>query len=147
MALRWPAARGVLLDAGRRRGEHLEEACHELGLAGRVSVVVARAEGAARDPRWRGSTELVIARGFGAPAVTAECGVGFLRPGGQLVVSEPPGGDPGRWDPAGLARLGLEGPHLLRGERASAAAFVLPGEPDARWPRRTGVPTHRPLWR
>jgi 16S rRNA (guanine527-N7)-methyltransferase len=147
LALRWPDARGVLLDAGARRGEHLEAACRDLGLADRVAVVVARAEDAARNADWRGSVELVVARAFGAPAVTAECAVGFLRPGGRLVVSEPPGGEPSRWDPVGLVRLGLEGPEMLRGERATGAAFELRAAADERWPRRTGVPAHRPLWR
>jgi 16S rRNA (guanine527-N7)-methyltransferase len=147
LALRWPESRGVLLDAGRRRGEHLETACAELGLADRVTVVRARAEEAGRDRRWRGSVDLVVARGFGSPAVTAECAVGFLRAGGRLVVSEPPGGDPTRWDPSGLARLGFEGPEILHGHGATVAAFVLPAPADERWPRRTGVPAHRPLWR
>jgi 16S rRNA (guanine527-N7)-methyltransferase len=137
----------VLLDAGRRRGEHLQEACGELGLTDRVAVVVARAEEAGRDVRWRGSVDLVVARAFGSPAATAECAVGFLRPGGRLVVSEPPGGDPGRWDPAGLAKLGLVGPEIHRGDGATAATFGLPRAADERWPRRTGVPAHRPLWR
>jgi hypothetical protein len=137
----------VLLDAGRRRGEHLQQACRELGLTDRITVVVARAEVAGRETRWRGSVELVVARGFGAPAATAECAVGFLRRGGRLVVSEPPGGDSGRWDPAGLTWLGLVGPEILRGDGATAASFVLPGAAEERWPRRTGVPAHRPLWR
>lgn len=147
LALRWPDVRGVLLDAGRRRGAHLEEACRELGVADRISVVVARAEEAGRDPRWRGSLDLVVARGFGSPAVTAECAVGFLRAGGRLVVSEPPGGDPTRWDPAGLAELGLVGPQIVQGRGATAATFALPALAGERWPRRTGVPARRPLWR
>jgi 16S rRNA (guanine527-N7)-methyltransferase len=146
LALEWPATRGILLDAGHRRGDHLVTACEELGLADRVTVVVARAEDAARDPRWRGSVDLVVARGFAAPAPTAECAVGFLRPEGRLVVSEPPGGDPGRWDAAGLDRLGLTGPTVTHAGGATAAAFVLAGEADRRWPRRTGVPGRRPLW-
>jgi 16S rRNA (guanine527-N7)-methyltransferase len=147
LALRWPSARGVLLEAGRRRGEHLEQARRELGLTDQVTVVIARAEEAAREPHWRGSVDLVVARGFGAPAATAECAVGFLRPGGRLAVSEPPGGDPERWDRAGLARLGLSDPEVRTGGGATAAAFVLAAPTDARWPRRTGVPAHRPLWR
>jgi 16S rRNA (guanine527-N7)-methyltransferase len=146
LALQWPTARGVLLDAGRRRAEHLETACQELGLADRISVVLGRAEDAARDPEWRGSVELVVARAFAAPAPTAECAVGFLGPAGRLVVSEPPDGDPGRWDAAGVARLGLSGPTLTHGGGATAATFVLTDEADDRWPRRTGVPAHRPLW-
>ncbi len=147
LALRWPEARGLLLDAGSRRGEHLQEACRELGLTDRVAVVVARAEEAGRDARWRGSVELVVARGFGSPAATAECAVGFLRPGGRLAVSEPPGGDPSRWDPAGLARLGLVGPEILRGHGATAATFVLPGEAGESRAPRSGGPAPRPLWR
>ncbi len=43
-ALRWPLARGVLLDSAQRRAEHLRAACSELGLEDRVQVVQARAE-------------------------------------------------------------------------------------------------------
>ncbi len=146
LALQWPTSRGILLDAGRRRGEHLETARQELGLADRITVVVGRAEEAAGDPRWRGSADLVVARAFAAPAPTAECAVGFLRAGGRLVVSEPPAADPDRWDAAGVARLGLTGPTISEGGGATAAAFVLTGDADERWPRRTGVPAHRPLW-
>jgi len=147
LALDWPAARAVLLDAHQRRGAHLEAACEELGIADRVSVVVDRAEHAAHDTRWRGQFPLVVARAFGAPAVTAECAVGFLAPGGTLLVSEPPGGDPRRWSEAGLRRLGLGSPDVVTGDGASAVRLRLEHPPADRWPRRTGVPSHRPLWR
>ena len=56
------------------------------------------------------------ARGFGAPATTAECAVGFLGSGGRLVVSEPPGEPvPERWPATGLAELGLLGPEPRAG--------------------------------
>ena len=48
-----------------------------------------------------------MARSFGPPAATAECAAPLLRPGGALVVSEPPGGAGDRWDADGLAALGL----------------------------------------
>jgi 16S rRNA (guanine527-N7)-methyltransferase len=147
LAEEWPAASGVLLDASRRRGAHLQAACVELEWAGRLRVVVARAEAAARQPEFRGRFACVVARGFGAAAVTAECGVGFVVPGGELVVSEPPGGDPGRWDRAGLAELGLSSPELVVGESVSIARLRRRGPVDERWPRRTGVPARRPLWR
>ncbi len=147
LALEWPSARGVLLDASRRRGAHLESACDQLAIADRVDVVVARVEDAARDEAWRGRFQLVVARAFGPPAVTAECGVGFLAPGGRLAVSEPPGGDPGRWDEDGLATLGLSPPELLSGGGASLAVMTLADPPSPRWPRRVGVPARRPLWR
>jgi 16S rRNA (guanine527-N7)-methyltransferase len=147
LALAWPGATAVLLDSGHRRAEHLRAACVELGLTDRVTVVEARAEDAAREPAWRGRLPLVVARGFGPPAVTAECAVGFLEVGGELVVSEPPGGAPARWDPAGLARLGLSDPEFRSGGGASVARLRLERAPGAEWPRRTGVPGRRPLWR
>jgi 16S rRNA (guanine527-N7)-methyltransferase len=146
LAAQWPEAEGVLLDAGARRGDHLRQAVAELELEPRVTVVVDRAETAARDPRMREHFDLVVARAFGGPAATAECAVGFLRAGGRLVVSEPPGGRPGRWDPAGLEQLGLDGPALAAGGGATAATFGLRDRPSGRWPRRTGVPQRRPLW-
>lgn len=147
LALAWPGARGVLLDSNQRRGTHLHTACVELGIADRVAVVVARAEDAAHDARWRGQFPLVVARAFGPPAVTAECGAAFLAPGGRLAVSEPPGGAPERWPAAGLARLGLAGPEAHVGSAASIAVLRLDRPPEPRWPRRAGVPARRPLWR
>jgi len=146
LALRWPEATVALLDANRRRADHLRWACHELGLHDRAEVVEARAEEAARDPRWRGRFSLVTARAFAPPAVTAECAVGFLAAGGRLVVSEPPGGSPVRWDPDGLGALGLTGPEILVAGEATAAVLRAPALADPRWPRRTGVPDRRPLW-
>ncbi|MBN2621748.1 MAG: class I SAM-dependent methyltransferase [Acidimicrobiales bacterium] len=93
LALHWPASQAVLLDASARRCAFLAEAVAELGCDDRVSVVRARAEDAGRRPELRGAFDAVVARGFGPPAVTAECGAPFLVVGGHLVVSEPPGDD------------------------------------------------------
>ena len=42
--------------------------------------------------------DAVVARGFGAPEATLRAAVPLLRPGGLIVVSEPPAGAPGdRW--------------------------------------------------
>ena len=90
----WPEATGVLLDAQRRRCDFLAGAVSTLDLGARVAVECGRAEALARDERLRGSFDLVVARSFGPPAVTAECSVGFLRSAGSLVVTEPP--DDGR---------------------------------------------------
>ena len=56
----------------------------------------------------RESFDVVVARSFGRPAMTAECAAPFLLRGGHLVVSEPPGAVEGRWSAEGLAGLGLE---------------------------------------
>ena len=145
----WPDSRAVLLEAHQRRCAFLEEAIRELGLAPRVEVACGRAEALARDPRFRCSTPLVVARGFGPPAVTAECAVGFLEVGGFLAVTEPPGGsrEPAeRWPTAGLARLGFGVAVELRAGDAGVARMRLEHEPADRWPRRGGIPRKRPLW-
>jgi 16S rRNA (guanine527-N7)-methyltransferase len=144
---RWPGATGVLLDAHRRRCEFLTRAVATLDLGSRVSVECGRAEVLAREEHLRGGFDLVVARSFGPPAVTAECAVGFLRTGGELVVTEPPDPDAGeRWLPSGLAGLGFGGAEPMRVAETGAVRMRLAGGPDDRWPRRDGVPTKRPLW-
>jgi 16S rRNA (guanine527-N7)-methyltransferase len=142
----WPEVEVVLLDAMHRRSGFLRGALAGLDLADRVRVVEGRAEVLARDLTLREAFELVVARGFGPPAVTAECGVGFLRPAGRLVVSEPPAGSARRWPEAGIATLGLVTGRSGRVGEASFVELRRAGTRDVRWPRRTGVPGKRPLW-
>jgi 16S rRNA (guanine527-N7)-methyltransferase len=137
----------VLLDSNLRGTSFLAEAVEALDLDRRVAVVRSRAEVAGRDPSYRGHFDLVVARGFGRPAVTAECGAPFLRTGGRLVVSEPPedAEGPSRWLPAELGQLGLR---PLEPYRAAFSYQVLLQEratPNA-FPRRSGVPAKRPLF-
>ena len=149
LAERWPETEVVLLDAAERRCRFLEESVADLGWPDRVRVVRARAEDAGRREDLRGGFDLVVARSFGTPAVTAECGAPFLRVGGELLVSEPPadplGGKTERWPAEGLALLGLrpagswERPfHYRAFEQAEPC-------PD-RFPRRVGIPAKRPLF-
>ena len=116
--------------------------------SGRVQVVTARAEDAARNPAFRSGYDLVTARSFAAPAITAECAVGFLTVGGRLVVSEPREGSDDRWNEPGLAALGFDpaGPVVTRGSGATIATLTLLSPPPDRYPRRAGIPTKRPLW-
>ena len=143
-----PGLEIVLLDANLRSTSFLSEAVEALDLAHRVSVVRARAETSGRDAARRGRFDLVVARGFGRPAVTAECGSPFLRVNGRLVVSEPPADklEPGsRWPPAALAELGLRPLELRRDEFAYQVLVRDRPCPDA-YPRRSGVPAKRPLF-
>lgn len=143
---RWPESEAALIEAGERRSRFLSDACQELGWSGRTRVVAARAEEVGRDPAFRGLMPLVTARSFGPPAVTAECGAPLLRPGGTLLVSEPPEVR-GRWPAAALAELGLEGP----GQAVEVAGYHFRQLRQVRrcperYPRRTGVPSRRPLF-
>lgn len=145
----WPEARAVLVDAQEKRCRFLTDAVAELGFADRATVRCGRAETLARDPELRGRFGLVVARGFGPPAVTAECAVGFLSPGGTVAVTEPPeksGEASSRWPDDGLRRLGFQPAATLRSSRAGAACLTLASDVQERWPRRDGVPGKRPLW-
>ena len=153
LARAWPDSRAILLDAGERRCRFLAEAVDRLDLGDRVTVACGRAEDLARSPDLRDAHRLAVARGFGPPAVVAECGVGFLSDGGSLVVTEPPpevtglaGPTPQRWSAEGLAALGLVLHAELRNERAGAVVLTKVGPTADRWPRRAGIPKKRPLW-
>lgn len=146
LALLWPRVPFVLVDASQRSTTFLEEAVSCLGLEGWVKVVRQRAEVLGREAQWRATADLVVARGFGRPAVVAECAAPLLAPGGQVVVSEPPERPEERWPREGLARLGLgpgqtvehggKGYRVLRQERACPPGF----------PRRVGMPAKRPVF-
>lgn len=156
----WGESSVVLLDSSDRRAAFLQTTVQELNWSPRVRVRRARAEEAARDPDMRGSFDVVVARGFGRPAVTAECAAGFLCAGGWLLVSEPPddagvgapegvheeystGGE--RWSAPGLAKLGMElGPKWSFPYRYQS--IVQARACPARYPRRVGVPAKRPLF-
>jgi 16S rRNA (guanine527-N7)-methyltransferase len=145
LATACPSSRWVLVDSMQRRTAFLEAAVAELGLSDRVEVRAVRAEAAARDPGLRATAAVVVARGFGPPAVTAECGAPLLRVGGVLVVSEPPESEGHRWPPADVAVLGLGPPQVFTGPPA-LIRLCLERLTDARYPRRVGVPRKRPLW-
>ena len=138
----WPDSRWLLVDAARRRTQLLAQAVEQLGWGDRIEIAHARAEALGRDPERRARYDLVTARSFGRPAVTAECGAPFLRFGGVLAVSEPPEPDLDRWPADGLALLGLEAlPHAPGLQRLRAARLT-----DTRFPRRPGMAERRPLF-
>ncbi len=107
LACRLPGWTWTFVDIARRRTSFLAAAVAELRLAGRVDVVRAPAEQLAHDPTHRLVYDVVTARSFAPPSVTAEVGGAFVRAGGRLMVAEPPE-DPGRWNPGVLESLGLQ---------------------------------------
>jgi len=144
LAASWSEAEVVLVESSVRRAEALRAEVHELGL-GRVEILEGRAEELAHDPAYRGRFDLVTARSFGPPPVTAEIGAGFTAVDGILVVSEPPAPTE-RWPAEPLHRLGFDPPAFAE---AAGAHFVCLRK---RWvtppdrPRRRGRPAKRTLW-
>jgi 16S rRNA (guanine527-N7)-methyltransferase len=146
LATVWPDVRGALLDGQVRRTAWLRTAVVRLGYGDRVGVVEGRAEELAHDPDLRERFPVVVARGFGPPATTAECGAGFAARGGVVSVSEPPMPDDSRWSPTGLAELGLV---VEREVVQDEASFVILRKRDSLGPgrpRRRNLPLRRPLW-
>jgi 16S rRNA (guanine527-N7)-methyltransferase len=134
-----------LVETAARRAAFLERAVDRLGLGDRVRVRHLRAEDLGRRPAERAGPDVVTARSFGPPAVTAECAAPLLRPGGLLLVSEPPAGGGDRWPAGGLGLLGLV---LVERRPGPPALAVLRQDAPcpARYPRRPGLPAKRPLW-
>ncbi|MBV9040472.1 MAG: class I SAM-dependent methyltransferase [Acidimicrobiia bacterium] len=138
LALTWTETDWLLVEANGRRARFLEQAVHRLTLGPRIRIRAERAELLGRDPAERGCYDAVVARGFGRPAVTAECGAPFLRVGGRLLTSEPPDERP--WPEAPLAALGL----IAVGRRAGVMVLEQRQPCPDRFPRRS--PTKRPLF-
>ncbi|MEI2699584.1 MAG: RsmG family class I SAM-dependent methyltransferase [Microthrixaceae bacterium] len=146
LARQHPGIHFTLVDAMERRTAFLQSAVMSLGIEGQVDVVTGRAEELARREDLASSFDVVVTRSFGPPAVTAECAVGFLRPGARMVISEPPTVEAVRWPSAGLALLGLSAVERISSGTASLQVLRLSGELDHRYPRRVGVPAKRPVF-
>jgi 16S rRNA (guanine527-N7)-methyltransferase len=143
LAVLYPDTRWVLIDAREARADRLRIAVQRLGVGDRVDVVGQPAEDVGRSPA-RGTFDVVTARGFGTPAVTAECAAPLLRVDGRLIVSTT--SDEKRWDDAVLDELGLgrvtEWATRLGSYRMLRQARLCP----AQYPRRPGTPRRRPLF-
>lgn len=136
----------TLLEGRTARCELLEDLIDDCNLAGRVHVIARRAEDAGREPRWRGQFDAVVARGFAAPAVTAECAAPLLRVDGVLCVSEPPDAEGfARWPREGCRELGLAPEQALTTPFSYRILRQVELCPE-RFPRRVGVPAKRPLF-
>lgn len=135
----WPDAEVALVDSSQRRCTFLEIEAQPL--APRVRVVWSRAEALGRNPAWRGTVDVVVARSMGAPTIVAECAAPLLHRGGMLVVSDPPADDGGdddehRWDDAGLAVVGLVRVPVPRVDGFGFTAAVQQELCPDRYPRR-----------
>ena len=106
VAVRCPWLQVTLVERRTRRADLLLRAVRSLVLTERVTVVsddvrvVAEAE--------PNSFDVVTARSFAAPAITAQWAGVLLVSGGVLIVSEPPTDEVDRWLPTVLELAGLQ---------------------------------------
>ena len=142
---RW-RCRAVFTDSMVKRAKFLEEVLEWEGAPDNGSVITARVEEIARIPDLVEAFDLVTARSFGPPAVTAECGAQFMKVGGVMIVSEPPDDlDVKRWNSAKLDDLGLISEGRVR-HGAAYHVLVKTHPTPSEYPRSIGTPRKRPLF-
>jgi 16S rRNA (guanine527-N7)-methyltransferase len=142
---RW-RCQAVFTDSMVKRAKFLEEVLAWEGAPESGSVITGRVEEIARTPDLVEAFDLVTARSFGPPAVTAECGAQFLRIGGVMIVSEPPDDtEENRWNALKLAELGLVAEGRIRHGAAYQVLIKTHRTPNE-YPRGIGTPRKRPLF-
>ena len=144
MAACWPATRWVFIDRRLRSETFVSWAIGVLEMSARAAFVRGEVAALARAEALTGRFDLVVARAFASPAVTAECATGFLAVGGRLVVSEGEGSLADRWPAAPLRRLGLAVAATGTGPRFVELVKVAPQE--SRFPRRLAALQRVPLY-
>ena len=143
---RWNSP-GVLLDSMQRRTRFLSEVLLWDGAPASGEVVTERAEIAARRVDLEESFDLLVVRSFGPPSSVAECSARFLKVGGTLIVSEPPGPPQGsaRWHLEVLHQLGLELTEYVRQEFGFQVITKSTPTPEE-FPRSSTSVKKRPLF-
>ncbi len=94
----------TLLDRRTKRTDFLRRVVSRLGWSGRVTVIADDAVDVVKSKR--GFYDCVVARGFGLPDLTLKLATDFVRPGGRVIISEPPQGD--RWRSELLEELDVD---------------------------------------
>lgn len=145
LAACWPATQWTFIEVNERKATFLSAAVGELDLASRVAVLRRRVEVVGREVSHRAQYDLVVARSFGPPSATAECGAPLLRVKGSMVVSDPPAGGEGRWPAGPLAVLGLRVAETIR-DRAQYTVLEQEVTCPEQYPRSVGLPWKRPLF-
>jgi 16S rRNA (guanine527-N7)-methyltransferase len=148
LAIALPAVATTLLESSRRRCEFIERACSAAGVVN-AAVVTTRAEA------WSptdGLQDVVTARAVAPLAVLCEYAAPLLRLGGTLVVWR---GHRDRDAEEAAERaageLGLESRPAVRSEPYPGSqerhlhVYVKVGPTPARFPRRPGIASKRPL--
>ena len=137
VALDRPLLTVTLVDRRAKRVDALRRALTALGWEPRVAAVEAGADQLSRDPTWAGTQDVVVARGFGEPGVTLPIAGRLVRPGGWVIISEPPVEMGSRWETDWVQSLGMSPPE----RRGSVVRFHVEQQ-RGDTPRNPGGTTH-----
>ena len=113
VALECPELKLVLVDRRSGRMDSLSRAVNALDLADRVTVLCSEIAEMVRDSTWAKHFDVAMSRGLGPPIQTLNLSRDLVKPGGVIIVSEPPPDSPSRWDHQQVLALGLRGPIRL----------------------------------
>jgi 16S rRNA (guanine527-N7)-methyltransferase len=143
-----PSLRMTLVEADQAKAAFLVRACAALGLQD-VEVVARRAEDVGRDPLYRDSFDVAVARALAPMPVLVELCLPLVRVGGRLLAQKTEGEDMAGANRA-IDALGgslngvVAAPSAAR--RAGTVVIVDKVRPTPpAYPRRSGVPSRKPL--
>ncbi len=111
VAFERPELELVLVDRRSGRTDLLSRSVLALNLDSRVSVKCSEIDDLARDNKFFKQFDAAISRGLGPPLETLRLSRDLVKPGGVVIVSEPPPATQSRWNPSEVLSLGLEGPN------------------------------------
>ena len=100
----------VLVDRRSGRTDSLTRSVLALNLGSRVSVKCSEIGDLVRDSKFFKQFDAAISRGLGPPLETLRLSRDLVKPGGVVIISEPPPTTQSRWNPSEVLSLGLEGP-------------------------------------
>jgi len=113
VALFCPYLRLHLVDRRVGRTDVLVRAVHALNLVDRVTVRCSEITDMTKDSTWAKHFDVAMSRGLGPPIQTLNLSRDLVKPGGTIIISEPPPDSDSRWDQQQVRALGLEGPSRI----------------------------------
>jgi 16S rRNA (guanine527-N7)-methyltransferase len=152
LAIGRPDVEWTLVESVRKKAAALRSFVEELGLRN-VAIVAERAELVGRDPEFRERFDVATARACAALPVLTELALPLLAVGGKLIAWKGPldagspevaaGADAARQLGGASPRIEETGVEALGGHRFVVVPKV--AATSARFPRRPGEPSRRPL--
>ena len=113
VALFCPQLNLQLVDRRVGRTDVLIRAVHALNLTDRVTVRCCEISDMTKDSTWAKHFDVAMSRGLGPSIQTLNLSRDLVKPGGVIIISEPPPDSDSRWDEQQVRALGLEGPSRI----------------------------------